>query len=121
MLRAALYGRALGCSVVNEINVLTVVWFCTLVVMVRLGMIGARLIRKLDVNRRLFDAHLAEHNEHLAMHQNHELRHGDDDANIAVVVDQVGEFQEFILRHGTVHAVHRAHHKLGAWKSDGVK
>lgn len=96
----------------NEINVMIILWFCTLVVMVRLGVVGTRVIRKLDVDRRLINAHLAEHNEHLAMHQNHELRHGDDDANIAVVVDQVGEFQEFILQHGTVHRVHRANHRL---------
>lgn len=103
MLRAALYGRALGCSVVNEINVLTVVWFCTLVVMVRLGVIGARLIRKLDVDRRLINAHLAEHNEHLAIHQRHDQRHDTDDANIAVIIEQVEEFQEFIL--GAKHVV----------------
>lgn len=56
--------------------------------------------------------HRGIHRGHRLLHQAHDERHDADDAAMRMVVEQVTEFQEFLLHHPEVHRVHLARHTV---------
>lgn len=70
-----------------------------------------RLIVIVDDAKRYIADLLAAINEHMAEHNRHVARHDADDTGMKLIVSQMEEFQEFLLRHPREHAVHLAAHR----------